>query len=112
MQPNPPESGTSQARCRECGSVLWSGGTEQFHVDGSSGLYKMLFGEPSDMGDATMPFELLACPSCRRVEIRMPELPGRSVGGAPGLRYACPGCGGDVYHGQTACPSCGYQLRG
>jgi hypothetical protein len=29
---------------------------------------------------------------------------------ARGLRYACPGCGGDVYHGQAVCPQCGYVL--
>ncbi len=26
------------------------------------------------------------------------------------LRYACPGCGGDVYMGQAVCPSCGRSL--
>lgn len=30
----------------------------------------------------------------------------------PGFRYACPGCGGDVYTGQTACPECGHSLPG
>lgn len=28
----------------------------------------------------------------------------------PGMRYACPGCGGDVYMSQPACPACGYAL--
>src|SRR3989442_10148896 len=27
-----------------------------------------------------------------------------------GLRYACPGCGGDVYLGQAVCPQCGHVL--
>lgn len=26
------------------------------------------------------------------------------------FRYACPGCGGDVYGGQTTCPVCGVAL--
>ncbi len=26
------------------------------------------------------------------------------------VRYACPGCGGDVYAGQGTCPSCGQVL--
>jgi hypothetical protein len=26
------------------------------------------------------------------------------------LRYACPGCGGDVYGGQSTCPECGHAL--
>src|SRR2546422_4134952 len=29
---------------------------------------------------------------------------------ARGLRYACPGCGGDVYLGQAVCPQCGHVL--
>lgn len=28
-----------------------------------------------------------------------------------GMRFACPGCGGDVYVGQDACPACGYRLK-
>ncbi len=30
----------------------------------------------------------------------------------PGMRYACPGCGGDVYMGQGVCPACGQRLPG
>jgi len=30
----------------------------------------------------------------------------------PPLRYACPGCGGDVYAGQLTCPECGHTLPG
>jgi len=110
MQPNPAEGGQAQTRCRDCGSTMWSGGTEQFHVDGSSALWKMMFGEPSDLDTEAMPLEMWACPSCRRVEFRMPERPRSSGNGFPGLRYACPGCGGDVYHGQTVCPACGRVL--
>lgn len=28
------------------------------------------------------------------------------------FRYACPGCGGDVYWGQATCPECGHALPG
>ncbi len=28
------------------------------------------------------------------------------------MRYACPGCGGDVYMGQATCPECGHVLPG
>ncbi len=31
---------------------------------------------------------------------------------APGHRYACPECGGDVYTSQTICPACGHALPG
>ncbi len=29
-----------------------------------------------------------------------------------GFRYACPGCGGDVYSGQAVCHACGRSLIG
>ncbi len=32
--------------------------------------------------------------------------------GPAGFRYACPGCGSDVYGNQTQCPACGHLLRG
>ncbi len=36
-----------------------------------------------------------------------------AIGSRPeGFRYACPGCGGDVYSGQSVCPACGRSLRG
>lgn len=30
--------------------------------------------------------------------------------GPRGIRYACPGCGGDVYAGERTCPACGTRL--
>jgi hypothetical protein len=113
MQSSPSDSGAAQARCRDCGAAMWSGGTEQFHVDGSSGLWRMMFGEPSnDLEGAAMPLEIWSCPSCRRMELRVPENPRTPSVSGRGLRYACPGCGGDVYQGQTVCPACGSPLKG
>lgn len=111
MQPSPSEGDAAQVRCRDCGAAMWSGGTEQFHVDGSSGLWRMMFGEPSDLEGAAMPLEIWSCPTCRRVEFRVPENPRAAGVGDRALRYACPGCGGDVYQGQNLCPSCGRVLQ-
>jgi hypothetical protein len=40
------------------------------------------------------------------------EVPSPPLGtvGTPGFRYACPGCGGDVFASQTTCPACGHAL--
>ena len=42
----------------------------------------------------------------------MSPVEGRAVVKAQGFRYACPGCGGDVYESQSACPECGHALSG
>jgi len=46
-------------------------GVEQFRVGGTSGGWKLLFGELAELGEQMLPFELLACGRCRRVEMRV-----------------------------------------
>lgn len=110
MQPSPAEAEPPSAACRACGATMDRIGTEQFRVGGTSGLWKLFIGEWAELGESMLPLELWVCPSCRRVEMRVP--PGYRKPEEPErrLRYACPGCGGDVYQGQTTCPECGYQL--
>jgi hypothetical protein len=45
-------------------------GVEQFRVGGTSGGWKLLFGEWAELGEQMLPLELLACGRCRHVEIR------------------------------------------
>lgn len=61
---------TDYSRCLRCGTAFESMGVEQFRVGGSTGGWKLLFGEWAELGEGMLPFELLACPSCRRVELR------------------------------------------
>lgn len=46
-------------------------GVEQFRVGGTSGGWKLLFGEWAELGEQMLPFELFACGRCRRVEMRV-----------------------------------------
>jgi hypothetical protein len=48
-------------------------GVEQFRVGGTSGGWKMLWGEWAELGEQMLPLEAFACPSCRRVELRVPS---------------------------------------
>lgn len=59
--------------CATCGTPLQSMGVEQFRVGGTSGGWNMLLGKWSEVGESMLPLELLACPSCRRVEFRLPQ---------------------------------------
>jgi hypothetical protein len=57
--------------CLRCGGPLQSMGVEQFRVGGTSGGWKLLFGEWAELGEQMLPFELFACGRCRRVEMRV-----------------------------------------
>ena len=47
-------------------------GVEEFRIGGSSGGWKLLFGEWAELGENMLPLEVLACEECRKVEFRAP----------------------------------------
>ena len=59
--------------CLRCGNALRSIGVEQFRIGGSSGGWKLLFGEWAELGEELLSLEVLACTQCRRVEMRVPS---------------------------------------
>jgi hypothetical protein len=59
-------------RCLRCGGSLSSMGVEGFRVGGTSGGWKLLFGELAELGENMLSLEALACQTCRRVELRVP----------------------------------------
>jgi hypothetical protein len=58
--------------CLRCGAPLNSMGVENFRVGGSSGGWKLLFGEWAELGEDVIPLEAFGCGSCRTVEFRVP----------------------------------------
>jgi len=60
-------------QCLRCGRPLWSLGVGDFRMGGTGGGWKLLFGEFAELGEEMVSFEILACRSCRRVELRLPE---------------------------------------
>jgi hypothetical protein len=57
--------------CLRCGTELQSMGVEEFRVGGTTGGWKLLFGEWAELGEDKLPLEVRACPSCRHVELRV-----------------------------------------
>jgi hypothetical protein len=47
-------------------------GVEEFRVGGTSGGWKMLFGEMAELGEGMFELEMFACQSCQRVEFALP----------------------------------------
>ena len=58
--------------CLRCGTELHSIGVEQFRVGGTSGGWKLLFGEWAEVSEEMLSLDVLACPKCRKVEMRVP----------------------------------------
>ena len=67
------EIGASGERCLRCGAELHSLGETDLRTGGSRGAWKLIFGEWAEIGEGTMRVELLACPQCRRLELKLPE---------------------------------------
>lgn len=59
--------------CLRCGSPLNSMGVEEFRAGGTTGGWKLLFGEWAELGEQMLRFEIWACGICRHVELRVPE---------------------------------------
>ena len=59
--------------CLRCGTQLGSLGVEEFRVGGTSGGWKLLFGEWAELGEGKLKLEVRACPSCGGVELRVPR---------------------------------------
>ena len=64
--------GANDNACLRCGNEMGSMGIEEFRIGGTSGGWKLLFGEWAELGEQMIKLEILACPSCRYVEFRVP----------------------------------------
>ena len=64
---------TNDLDCLRCHAAIESLGVEQFRVGGTSGGWKLVFGEFAELGEGMLSFEVLACSTCGHVELRMPK---------------------------------------
>jgi hypothetical protein len=67
-----PDGVANPNACLRCGAELQSMGVEEFRVGGTTGGWKLLFGEWAELGEDKLKFEVRACPSCRTIDLRVP----------------------------------------
>jgi hypothetical protein len=60
-------------RCLRCGASLDSLGIEEFRIGGTTGGWKLLFGEWAELGEGKLKLEVRACTTCRTVDLRVPQ---------------------------------------
>jgi hypothetical protein len=58
--------------CKRCRGTMTSMGVGHFRVGATSGGWKLMFGEWAELGEQVLPPEVLACGTCRSVELRVP----------------------------------------
>jgi hypothetical protein len=58
--------------CLRCGAPVTSMGVEDFRVGGTTGGWKLLFGEWAELGEGMLKLEVRACGTCRTVDLRVP----------------------------------------
>jgi hypothetical protein len=58
--------------CLRCGAPLVAMGVDAFRVGGTTGGWKLLFGEWAELGEGMLPLEVRACSACRTVDLRVP----------------------------------------
>ena len=59
--------------CLRCGSRLTDEGDQEFRIGGSSGASHLFLGNLADLGEDKMALDLLSCPTCGMVELRVPR---------------------------------------
>ena len=59
--------------CLRCKTELRSGGVHEFRTGGTTGGWKLLFGEWAELGEDLLKLEVLGCQSCGYVEFRVPR---------------------------------------
>jgi DNA-directed RNA polymerase subunit RPC12/RpoP len=60
-------------RCLRCEIELRDLGSAEFRIGGTKGGWKLFFGEWAELGEDMVELEMLACPTCRYVELRLPK---------------------------------------
>ncbi|MEW6171584.1 MAG: hypothetical protein AB1510_00740 [Bacillota bacterium] len=65
-------STSTDSVCLRCGAKLELLGVEKFRCGGTTGGWKLIFGEWAELGEQMIPLEVWACPHCRKAEFRVP----------------------------------------
>jgi hypothetical protein len=73
MNAQTPEPNWSPDNCLRCGSQLTSMGVEEFRVGGTTGGWKLLFGEWAELGEDKLKLEVRACGTCGQIDLRVPR---------------------------------------
>ena len=60
------------SHCLRCESPIQSMGVERLRVGGTTGGWKLLFGEWAEVGEGMLDLEAFACATCGHVEFRVP----------------------------------------
>ena len=61
--------GEGEVKKCSCGAEMQYAGKAPFRIGGTSGGWKLLFGEWAELGEEMLPFYIYVCPNCGKVEL-------------------------------------------
>lgn len=56
-------------KCQTCNVEMQFAGKAPFRTGGTSGGWKLLFGEWAELGEAMFPLRIYVCPKCGRIDL-------------------------------------------
>ncbi len=56
-------------KCIACGNIFRFLYNANFRIGGTSGGWKIVFGEWAELGEQMLPMEVYACPICGKIEL-------------------------------------------
>jgi hypothetical protein len=65
--------GETEARRCTCGTAMEFAEKANFRVGGTSGGWKLLFGEWAELGESMIPLNIYVCPQCGRIQLYADE---------------------------------------
>jgi predicted RNA-binding Zn-ribbon protein involved in translation (DUF1610 family) len=60
-------------KCDSCGATMQFTGEAPFRIGGTSGGWKLVFGEFAELGEKMLPLNIYVCPQCGKVELYADE---------------------------------------
>ncbi len=63
----------STRKCVSCGQYAQLIYTAKFRIGGTSGGWKLLFGEWAELGESMIPMDVFVCPNCGKIELYATE---------------------------------------
>jgi predicted RNA-binding Zn-ribbon protein involved in translation (DUF1610 family) len=97
-------------KCYSCGKEMHFAQRIPFRIKGTGGLWKLIVGEWTELGEEMLNFDVYVCPSCGEVRSYADEITRRSLLGKTFMKK-CIKCGKEIPIASEECQYCGTKQK-